>query len=194
MNFSSNQIGLQSATVYDISAADLAGANSGQRPDLLAKVSAIFRTPDSKTYSVNADRTLLVAARLPVMAEVDAAGVVTGLTAGGQTVSTGGGGGGSSGLATGRTISVGSAAVLTDGGTIVQASSASAVALTIPNDSTVAWVADTVIAVYQAGVGVASFAAGSGVTLRVPTSYAASVQYDTIFARRVGANEWVVSK
>lgn len=193
MNFSSNQIGLQSATVYDISAADLAGANSGQRPDLLAKVSAIFRTPDSKTYSVNADRTLLVAARLPVMAEVDAAGAVTGLTAGGQAVSTGGGGG-SSGLATGRTISVGSAAVLTDEGTIVQANSAIAIALTIPNDSTVAWAADTVIAVYQVGAGVASFAAGSGVTLRVPSSYAASVQYDTIFARRVGANEWVVSK
>ena len=106
----------------------------------------------------------------------------------------GGGGGGSSGLATGRTISVGSAAVLTDEGTIVQANSASSIALTIPNDSTVSWAVDTVIAIYQVGVGVASFTQGSGVTLRVPSSYVASSQYDTIFARRVGANEWVVSK
>jgi len=90
MIFSSNQIGLQSATVYDISAADLTGANSGQRPDLLAKTSAIFRTPDSKTYAANADRTLLVAASLPVTAAVNEAGVVTGLKAGGQDINVGG--------------------------------------------------------------------------------------------------------
>jgi lysophospholipase L1-like esterase len=67
MNYSSNQIGLTQATVYDISAADLAGANSGQRPDLLAKTQAIFRTPDGKTYSANATRSQLVAAAAPVV-------------------------------------------------------------------------------------------------------------------------------
>lgn len=66
MNFSSNQIGLTQATVYDISAADLAGANSGQRPDLLAKTQAIYRTPDSATYSANAARNQLVPVAVPL--------------------------------------------------------------------------------------------------------------------------------
>jgi hypothetical protein len=71
MNYSSNQIGLTQATVYDISAADLAGANSGQRPDLLAKTQAIFRTPDGKTYSANAERSQLATAAVPVTAETN---------------------------------------------------------------------------------------------------------------------------
>jgi hypothetical protein len=80
MNYSSNQIGLTQATVYDISAADLAGANSGQRPDLLAKTQAIFRTPDGKLYSANAARSQLVAAAVPITAETNPiTGKVTGL-------------------------------------------------------------------------------------------------------------------
>lgn len=71
MNFSSNQVGLTQATVYDISAADLAGANSGQRPDLLAKTQAIYRTPDQKLYAANAARSQLVAASTPVTAETN---------------------------------------------------------------------------------------------------------------------------
>jgi hypothetical protein len=71
MNYSSNQIGLTQATVYDISAADLAGANSGQRPDLLAKTQAIFRTPDQKLYAANAARNQLVAAAVPVTMNTD---------------------------------------------------------------------------------------------------------------------------
>ena len=108
----------------------------------------------------------------------------------GANVTLGGGGG----LTTGRSITASGNAQLSDGGTIIQANSASAVAVTIPNDSTIAWALDTVIAIYQIGAGVVSFAAGGGVTLRTPSSYAAAVQYDTIFARKVGANEWVVSK
>lgn len=103
-------------------------------------------------------------------------------------------GGGGSGLSTGRTITAADNALATDAGKIVVANSASAVALTILNDTGLAVAVDTVIAVYQVGAGVASFAAGSGVTIRVPSSYSASVQYDTIFARKVAANEWVVSK
>ena len=71
MIFSPNQIGLTNATVYDISAADLAGANSGQRRDLLAKTQAIFRTPDGKLYSANAARNQLVAAAVPITAATD---------------------------------------------------------------------------------------------------------------------------
>jgi hypothetical protein len=115
--------------------------------------------------------------------------VTTNPKANADSASSGGGG-----LTTGRTITVAVAAVATDAGTVVLANSASSIAVTIPNDLTETWTADSVIAIYQVGAGVASFVAGSGVTLRVPSSYAASVQYDTIFARRVGANEWVVSK
>lgn len=79
MNYSSNQIGLTQATVYDISAADLAGANSGQRPDLLAKTQAIFRTPDQKLYAANAARSQLVAASVPVTAETNLGTGVTDL-------------------------------------------------------------------------------------------------------------------
>jgi lysophospholipase L1-like esterase len=89
MNYSSNQIGLTQATVYDISAADLAGANSGQRPDLLAKTQAIFRTPDGKTYAANAARSQLVAAAVPVTAETNGtSGKITAIGASGDLVPT----------------------------------------------------------------------------------------------------------
>lgn len=38
---------------YDITYADLAGANSGQRPDLLTDDQDVYRTPDGKLYSVS---------------------------------------------------------------------------------------------------------------------------------------------
>lgn len=80
MNFSSNQIGLTQATVYDISLADLAGANSGQRNDLLIKTQAIYRTPDGRLYAANADKTQLVAASAPATLETSPVnGGVTGL-------------------------------------------------------------------------------------------------------------------
>ena len=41
----------QRGTIIDISYADLAGANLGQRPDLLVLNGATYRTPDSKLYS-----------------------------------------------------------------------------------------------------------------------------------------------
>lgn len=86
MNFSSNQIGLTQATVYDISAADLAGANSGQRPDLLAKTQAIYRAPDGKPYSANAARSQLVPASVPVTSETNTLTGESGLQAGNDFV------------------------------------------------------------------------------------------------------------
>jgi hypothetical protein len=188
MNYSSNQIGLTQATVYDISAADLAGANSGQRPDLLAKTQAIFRTPDQKLYAANAARNQLVAAAVPVTVNTDPlTGKATGLVGpDGSAISLGGG------MSTGRTITGAQTAALTDANTIVYTNSASAVALTIPNDATVAWAVDTVIGLYQAGAGISSFAAGSGVTLRSPAGIAASVQYAHIYVRKVATNEWAL--
>ena len=45
-------------TTFDISYAELAGANLGQRPDLLAREQGIYRTPDGKLYSVQGTQLL----------------------------------------------------------------------------------------------------------------------------------------
>jgi len=103
------------------------------------------------------------------------------------------GSGGGGGMVTGRTVAAAAATgLLGDAGTVVYANFATAVTFTIPNDTTVVWPADTVIGLYQVGVGVPAFAAGAGVTLRSPAGIAAAVQYAHIFARKVGANEWAL--
>lgn len=92
----------------------------------------------------------------------------------------------------GPTITSSATADITYSQGLVTANSASAVVVTIPNDSTVSWVGNSVISVYQAGAGTASFSAGSGVTLHSPSGIAAGVQYGTIAAMRVSANTWTL--
>jgi len=101
-------------------------------------------------------------------------------------------GGGGGGLTTGRLGVTTGNLLLTDANTILYSNSASNQTFTIPQESSVAWAADTVIGLYQGGAGVNAFAAGAGVTLRSPSGIAASVQYGHIFARRVGVNEWAL--
>lgn len=57
-----NPVSLGSAYTLDISYAELAGANNGQRPDLLGKDKWSFRTPDGKVWSSNG--SILVTASL----------------------------------------------------------------------------------------------------------------------------------
>lgn len=45
-------------STFDISYAELAGANLGQRPDLLAREQGIYRTPNGKLYSVQGTQLL----------------------------------------------------------------------------------------------------------------------------------------
>jgi hypothetical protein len=77
---------------------------------------------------------------------------------------------------------------LTDNGMVLNCNSGSAIVLTISPESSVAWAGVSCVAIYQAGAGASSFAAGSGVTLRgTPPTPA---QYATHAIMRVGANEW----
>lgn len=85
-------------------------------------------------------------------------------------------------------VSASRSAVLTDGYSLLNCNSGSAIAITIPNDSTVAWSGCVVISLYQAGAGAVSFTAGAGVTFR--GSAPSASQYKTISMMRVGANEW----
>lgn len=74
---------------------------------------------------------------------------------------------------------------------MIIASSGSAIVITVENDATLLLTDNTEvqsIGLYWAGVGEASFTAGTGVTIRgtAPTI----AQYGTIGIMRVGANEW----
>lgn len=72
--------------------------------------------------------------------------------------------------------------------TPIDVSGASAVVLTIPQDSVIGAVGKVCLATYQMGTGAASFAAGAGVTIRGTAPTAA--QYSTVGLMHVGANEW----
>jgi hypothetical protein len=71
---------------------------------------------------------------------------------------------------------------------VVRATSGSAIALTVPDDTVFNSTAALTIAAFQGGAGAVTFAAGSGVTLRgtAPTP----AQYAVYGVMRVGANEW----
>ncbi len=78
---------------------------------------------------------------------------------------------------------------LADNGMVLNCNSGSAIVLTIPPESSVVWSGVSCVAIYQAGAGASSFAAGDGVTLRgTPPTPA---QYATHAIMRVGVNEWV---
>lgn len=62
----------------DISYADLAGANTGQRPDLILREGGIYRTPDGKLYSSQGGQ-LKAANNLTPSYATDSNGNVTGL-------------------------------------------------------------------------------------------------------------------
>lgn len=51
----------------DISYADLAGANAGQRPDLLTRTGAVYRTPDGKLFSELSGQLVRAAAIRPII-------------------------------------------------------------------------------------------------------------------------------
>jgi hypothetical protein len=76
-------------------------------------------------------------------------------------------------------------------GDVITCDSADVVTVTILNDATVRWPEASVIVLYQAGVGVPVFAAGSGVTLRNPASVVAA-QYKFLAVQKVAANSWAI--
>lgn len=78
------------------------------------------------------------------------------------------------------------------GGKIVIANAASAATYTVPQDSSVAWPAGSVIRVVSIGAGVITFAAGSGAT--VNNTAATLSQYDAATLVKTAANTWQVIK
>jgi len=102
-----------------------------------------------------------------------------------------GGGGGSGSTITANTQTVNYTLVLTDAGKVVEMNSASAITLTVPPHSSVAWPDGTMIEVYAMGAGVVTVAAGGGVTVRNVGALAG--QYKTARLRYRTADEWVLS-
>lgn len=90
----------------------------------------------------------------------------------------------------GRTITANDTLTATDAASIITVNSGSAVAITIPDDTTAGWSGNVTVSAYQAGAGAVSFAAGAGVTLRTPSGAPTAAQYSMMRVTRVGANEW----
>lgn len=83
---------------------------------------------------------------------------------------------------------------LADAGTVVEGTSATAQTFTVPPSSSVAWVAGTVIEVFEYGAGQVTIAAGVGVTLRSDGAKVKTAgQYGTIRLRYRGSNEWTLA-
>lgn len=84
--------------------------------------------------------------------------------------------------------------VIGDASKALETTNASAVTVTIPPNSSVAFSIGTAIPLTQVGTGALTLAAGGGVTLRTPTgTLTARTQYSTLTVRKRGTDEWVVS-
>lgn len=76
----------------------------------------------------------------------------------------------------------------------VESTSATAINITVPPNSTVAFPVGTVIEVAQIGVGQITLVPGASVTLRsAGSALKTRVQYSTLSIRKRATNEWVVA-
>lgn len=83
--------------------------------------------------------------------------------------------------------------VLTDAGKVIETTSASAVTLTVPPNSSVAFSTGTWIDIYQYGAGQITVTNGVGVTLRAADSKLKTrAQYSALTLVKRGTDEWVV--
>ena len=83
--------------------------------------------------------------------------------------------------------------VLTDDGKLVTCDNASAIALTIPPNSSVAYGIGTQINIMQLGAGQVTITAGAGVTLRSAGSkLKTSAQYAVATCCKIASDTWVV--
>jgi hypothetical protein len=81
---------------------------------------------------------------------------------------------------------------LDDQNSLIDMNSASAVNLTVPPNSSVAFPIGTMIEACQYGAGQVTIVAGAGVTLRNPSSLTTRAQYSTVSLRKRATDEWVV--
>lgn len=81
--------------------------------------------------------------------------------------------------------------VAADAGAVVTCNNASAIALTIPPNSGVAFTVNTGIEIQQLGAGQITFTPGAGVTLQSATGSLVSLsQYAVIYLRKIATNVW----
>lgn len=81
-----------------------------------------------------------------------------------------------------------------DGGKVVEVNSATAVAVTVPTNATVAFPVGTVVTVRQLGAGAVSVAAAAGVTIRsAGGALRLSAQYAEATLTKRAADEWVLA-
>jgi hypothetical protein len=93
-------------------------------------------------------------------------------------------------LQTGTTYTL----ALTDRGKAVECSNASAVTVTIPPNSSVAFPTDTVIGLDQIGAGQITVAAGAGVTIQSRSSMVKLTgQYSGATLRKRSTNVWLLT-
>lgn len=81
--------------------------------------------------------------------------------------------------------------VLSDAGKLVTADNASAVTVTVPPESSVAWVDGTAVAVAQLGAGQVTIAAGAGVTVN-GVGTALTAQYAGAQLYYLGSDSWLL--
>lgn len=85
------------------------------------------------------------------------------------------------------------ALALADAGTVIEFTSASAVTVTVPPNSSVAFPVGTLVELLQYGTGAVSVAAGGGVTIRSTGGLlSARTQYSTLSLRKRATDEWVL--
>ena len=82
---------------------------------------------------------------------------------------------------------------LADATKAVEVTSASAVNVTVPPNSAIAFPVGTTIDILQAGAGAVTLVPGAGVTLRTPASLVSRAQWSTLSLRKRATDEWVVS-
>jgi len=83
-----------------------------------------------------------------------------------------------------RIVTAATTLVLADAGNVVELNTTTTAAITIPPNSSVAFVVGTVIEFFQLGAGQLSVAAGTGVTIRTSASLTARAQYATLSVRK----------
>jgi len=81
---------------------------------------------------------------------------------------------------------------LTDAGDFIKCTSASATTVTVPPNSSVAFVIGTEIIVTQYGAGAVTIAAGSGVTINALDTLVLAGQYASATLKKMGTDEWLL--
>ena len=81
---------------------------------------------------------------------------------------------------------------LVDACTVVEGTKATAQTVTIPPNSSVAFLVGTIIEVCQYGAGQITLTPGAGVTIRTPASLTTRAQYSSVSLRKRATDEWLV--